>query len=220
VRLVTHASHIFVLPGGGYEFRADHEGEPVAEWLRGLGHTADVLDYPVAPHRYPEALDFVRGQIVKKRSSFAGSIGVLGFSAGGHLAGDVALAPSTHRPEVPDFAILCYPVTLMGEGAHVGSRENLLGLDSTTEQRASVSLPGLVTDAAPPMFLWHTAADAAVPPRHSLELAQALADHAVPVELHLFPFGAHGIGMADGPDIGGASQWRALAATWLETVPR
>ena len=112
---MTHASHIFVLPGGGYENHAEYEGEPVAEWLRGLGHSAEVLEYPVAPHRYPEALDFVRGQIVKKRSSFAGSIGVLGFSAGGHLAGHAALAPSAHRPEVPDFALLCYPVTLMGE---------------------------------------------------------------------------------------------------------
>ena len=217
---MTHASHIFVLPGGGYGGLAPHEGEPVAEWLRGLGYSAEVLEYPVAPHRYPEALDFVRSQIVKKRSSFAGSIGVLGFSAGGHLAGHTALAPSSHRPEVPDFAILCYPVTLMGEGAHLGSRENLLGPDSTPEQQVSVSLPGLVTDAAPPMFLWHTAADASVPPRHSLELAQALADQVVPVELHLFPFGPHGIGLADAPDAGAASQWTALAATWLETVTR
>ncbi len=217
---MTHASHIFVLPGGGYQNRAEYEGEPVAEWLRGLGHSADVLDYPVAPHRHPEALDFVRRQIVKKRSSFAGSIGVLGFSAGGHLAGHAALAPSTHRPEVPDFAVLCYPVTLMGEGAHVGSRDNLLGPGSTAEQQAAVSLPALVTDAAPPMFVWHTATDTAVPPRHSLELAQALADHSVPVELHLFPHGEHGLAMADKPGDGGAAQWRALAATWLATVPR
>lgn len=92
---VTFTPLILVLPGGGYGVLADHEAEPVAAWLQGLGWDAEVLRYPVAPARYPEALGAVRRRIAELRADGRTRIGVLGFSAGGHLAGSAALTPGT-----------------------------------------------------------------------------------------------------------------------------
>ncbi|MFC0680215.1 alpha/beta hydrolase [Lysobacter korlensis] len=204
---------ILVLPGGGYSMLADHEAEPVAAWLHGLGWDAEVLRYPIAPARYPEALDTVRRRIRELRASGRERIGVLGFSAGGHLAGSVALTPG-EAGERPDFAVLCYPVVSMIDDPHEGSLENLLG-----DQRhlaGDVSLERLVTPDAPPIFLWHTADDEAVPVRHSYVLAQALAERHVPHELHVFPHGPHGIGLAGG--FGAPAAWTALCAEWLRAT--
>lgn len=210
---VTSTPLILVLPGGGYGMLADHEAEPVADWLRGLGWDAEVLRYPIAPARYPEALDTVRRRIEELRRDGRDRIGVLGFSAGGHLAGSVALTPGdpAHRP---DFAVLCYPVVSMIDGPHEGSLENLLGADRHLAE--DVSLERLVTADAPPIFLWHTADDDAVPVRHSYLLAQALAERRVPHELHVFPTGPHGIGLAEG--FGAPAAWTALCAEWLRTT--
>lgn len=206
---------ILVLPGGGYGMLAAHEAEPVADWLRGLGWDAEVVRYPVAPARHPEALDTVRARIRELRSEGRERIGVLGFSAGGHLAGSVALTPG--EPEgKPDFAVLCYPVVSMTDGPHEGSLENLLGTDRALA--ADLSLERLVTSAAPPMFLWHTSDDSAVPVRHSYLLAQALAESKVPHELHVFATGSgrHGLGLAEGT--GAPAAWTDLCAEWLRTA--
>jgi acetyl esterase/lipase len=215
-RMTRSRSLILVLPGGGYHVHADHEAEPVAEWLTGLGHEARVLRYPVAPTRYPEARDLVHREVLAARAEFDGPIGVLGFSAGGHLAGHAALT-SSEAGDRPDFAVLCYPVvTLVGPSAELGSRDNLLG--DRIDLAAQLSLDNLVTDDAPPMFLWHTADDALVPVQNTYLLASALADRAVPHEVHVYPHGRHGLGLAPGE--GAVEGWSALCATWLdETIP-
>jgi acetyl esterase/lipase len=205
---------ILVLPGGGYSTHAEHEAEPIAEWLTGLGHKARVLRYPVAPARYPEARDLVHREVRAARAGFDGPVGVLGFSAGGHLAGHAALT-STEPGDRPDFAVLCYPVvSLVHSRAELGSRDNLLGdrLDLAAEH----SLENLVTVDAPPMFLWHTADDELVPVQNSYLLAAALADHAVPHEVHVYPHGRHGLGLAVGE--GAAEGWSAACAVWLDAT--
>lgn len=209
---------ILVLPGGGYGMLADHEAEPVADWLQGLGWDAEVLRYPIAPARYPDALDTVRRRIGELRADGRERIGVLGFSAGGHLAGSVALTPGDPR-ERADFAVLCYPVVSMIDGPHEGSLENLLGADRHLAE--DVSLERLVTADAPPVFLWHTSDDPVVPVRHSYLLAQALGDARVPHELHVFPSGQgrHGLGLAQGS--GAPAAWTDLCAEWLRvTAPQ
>jgi acetyl esterase/lipase len=212
------AALIFVLPGGGYAFHADYEAEPVSEWLESLGYASRPLRYPVAPAKHPDALHFVRGAIREARRAHAGPIGVLGFSAGGHAAGLAALAPTDDASEVPDFAILAYPVVLMGEGGHEGSRRNLLGADPDAPLVASVSLERLVEPDSPPFFIWHTADDEAVAASNSLELASALGAHGVDYELHIFPHGPHGLAMA--VDAGAPSAWRALCARWIAGIVR
>jgi acetyl esterase/lipase len=141
---------------------------------------------------------------------------VLGFSAGGHAAGLSALAPSNDPAEVPDCAVLAYPVVLMGDGAHEDSRTNLLGADRDPALASSVSLEQLVTPDSPPFFIWHTADDEIVPASHSLLLASALDAHGVEYELHIFPHGPHGLAMA--VDSGAPSVWLDLCARWIAGV--
>ncbi len=207
---------IFVLPGGGYENHAPHEAEPVADWIRALGHEARILRYPLAPVRMPAAFDLVRTEIREARATHRGRIGVIGFSAGGHLAGHVAFAATDDPAEVPDFAVLGYPVVALGEGGHIGSRDNLLG--ERTDLAESVSLQNLVTGDSPPTFVWHTVDDEVVPVSHSLRLASALAAAAVPFELHIFPSGVHGLGLAQDSSV--VKQWTVLCARWLEGAGR
>jgi acetyl esterase/lipase len=210
---VSSTPLVLVLPGGGYGMLADHEAEPVADWLQGLGWDAEVLRYPVAPARHPDPLTAVRRRITALRAEGRTRIGVLGFSAGGHLAGSAALLPG-ERHERPDFAVLCYPVVSMIDGPHEGSLENLLGADR--HLAGDVSLERLVTPDAPPMFVWHTADDESVPVRHSYLLAEALAANGVPHELHVFPHGPHGIGLAEG--FGAPAAWTGLCSEWLRTT--
>jgi acetyl esterase/lipase len=206
------AFHTIVLPGGGYEMHAQHEAEPVAEWLESLGFEASVLRYPVAT-RHPGPLNAVRAEIARLRGLGIDRVGVFGFSAGGHLAGHAALAPRARPDERPDFAVLCYPVVSMNTGSHVGSQANLLGADASAAQRREASLQELVTPDAPPLFIWHTSQDAGVPVEHSYRLAGALAAHGVPHELHVFPYGRHGLGLAE--DDASVGQWTGLCARWL-----
>ncbi len=205
------SDHIIVLPGGGYHRHAPHEAEPVAEWLGSLGHAASVFRYPVLT-KHPAVLDAVTDEIRRVRATGVDRVGLLGFSAGGHAAGLAALASS----ERVDAAILCYPVVSMLLDTHAGSRENLIGLDASHDLRAATSLETLVTPSSPPMFLWHTAEDAAVPVEHTYLLAQSLAAAGVAHATHVFPRGRHGIGLAH--DDGAASAWPALAAMWLDEL--
>jgi len=201
---------ILVLPGGGYSSLAPHEGEPVAEWLRGLGWDARVVEYPVRT-RHPGPLQAVQRELAVERERGTGPVGLIGFSAGGHLAGHAALAPRGPRP---DFALLSYPVVSMLAESHRGSRDRLLGPRPSWWARRAVSLERMVTRQAPPMFIWTTGEDTAVVPGdHSLRLAAALARHGVPFDLHVFERGGHGLGFAqDTP----AQLWRSLAEGWLE----
>jgi acetyl esterase/lipase len=210
-------AHIIVLPGGGYEGHAPHEAEPVAAWLEELGVGASVVRYPASTtHPTPlrdAPLRVVRAAIQSARDAGADRVGVLGFSAGGHAAGMAALAPGAGPGERPDGAILCYPVVSMLLPTHAGSRRNLLGDDASTAEREAASLERLVTPGAPPAFIWHTSEDDAVPVEHAYLLGSALAAAAVPHELHVFPDGPHGIGLAAG--FPGAEEWPALCAEWL-----
>jgi len=220
---------VVVCPGGGYGRRAPHEGEPVARWLNGLGIAAFVLDYRVAPHRHPGPLEDAQRAIRTVRAGAErwrvdpARVGILGFSAGGHLAataatrfdeGDPAAPDPLDRPSArPDLAVLCYPVVTFGAHRHEGSMTNLLGADPPAEARAALSAERQVGARTPPTFLWHTAEDAAVPVQNSLLQAGALAEQGIPFELHVFPRGRHGLGLAADDPVVGA--WPGLCAAWL-----
>lgn len=220
---------IVVCPGGGYARRAEHEGTPVARWLNGLGIAAFVLDYRVALHRHPAPLRDAQRAIRLVRSGAWGGgmsfarVGILGFSAGGHLAatagtrydlGDLEAADPVERASCrPDALVLCYPVITFGEHRHHGSMVNLLGEDAPDELRALLSAETRVTADTPPAFLWHTADDAGVPVENSLLFASALRRHGVPFALHVYPRGRHGLGLAEDDPVVGT--WTGLCAKWL-----
>ncbi len=191
---------------------SDNEGEVVAERLRSFGLSADVFAYPVRT-RHPGPLDAVRAEIRRVRAAGADRVALLGFSAGGHLAGHAAFAPGAPDDRV-DAALLGYPVVSMELATHRGSQDELLGPDAGGALRAATSLDRLVTADAPPVFLWHTAADEDVPVEHAYRLGLALTANAVPHALHVFEEGEHGLGLADGQ--GAAGQWSSLAAAWLQ----
>ncbi|MEJ7838049.1 MAG: alpha/beta hydrolase [Thermomicrobiales bacterium] len=223
------AGAVIVAPGGGYRMRAEHEGEPIARWLNSIGIHAFVLDYRVAPHRHPNPLrDAQRAiRIVRSRAEEwkvrPDRIGILGFSAGGHLAatagtiyddGDTTSDDPIERVSCrPDAMVLCYAVINLADFPHQGSLLNLLGDNSSMKLRAELSPDLQVTSDTPPTFLWHTADDAAVDVSNSLRLAEALSAHGVAFALHVYPHGRHGLGMASElPDV---STWTQLADGFL-----
>lgn len=205
-------THVIVLPGGGYATHAAHEGEPIVDWLSGLGVGAGVFRYPLSV-RHPEPLRALRTEIHRLRRCGAERIGLVGFSAGGHLAGLAALAPGADHDQAVDFAVLGYAITSMETETYRPARLILLGADASPELRRATSLDALVTDSSPPFFLWHTAEDVYVPPEHTYRLATALAGHGVPHTVHVFGHGPHGLGLAQGA--GAAAAWTTLAASWI-----
>jgi acetyl esterase/lipase len=219
------APAMLVLPGGGYERHAAHEAEPVAEWLASLGIHAFILRYRVSPHRHPAPLVDAKGAMQWIRSGRHGlavdgaRTGVLGFSAGGHLAATLSTAVSTGDPaldrqaSVPNLAVLCYPVVSFTEAVHRGCVDNLLGDEPSDQVLRELSAEHNVTASTPPTFAWHTADDSAVDAAHSLLYSSSLCRAGVPAELHLFPHGRHGLGLAAG--VPGPGQWTRLCAEWL-----
>jgi acetyl esterase/lipase len=205
-------THVLVLPGGGYAAHAPHEGEPIASWLDGLGVAASVFRYPLNA-RHPVPLEALRAEIRRRRQAGAERIGLVGFSAGGHLAGLAALAPGIQAGEAVDFAVLGYAITSMETETYRPARLILLGDDATPELRRATSLDARVSESAPPFFLWHTAEDPYVPPEHTYRLAAALAGHGVPHAAHVFARGPHSLGLAQGS--GDAAAWTTLAAAWI-----
>ena len=204
---------IIVCPGGGYHFTADREAEPIALQFVATGFSAFILHYSVTPARFPCSLielcyliKHVREhaeeyQIDPKR------IAVIGFSAGGHLT--ASLGAYWNNPEIqalldiendenkPNGLILSYPVITGGEKAHKGSVKNLMGEDYTEQDVMTFSIENHVTEHFPKSFIWHTASDAGVPVENSLYLAAELAKHKVPFELKIYPYGPHGISLAN-----------------------
>ncbi|HYI24595.1 MAG TPA: alpha/beta hydrolase [Thermomicrobiales bacterium] len=221
---------IVVCPGGGYQMRADHEGQPIAEWLAGLGVAGIVLDYRVAPHRHPVPLGDAQRAMRMVRANAAtwnidpGRVGILGFSAGGHLAGIAATQWDMGSPESsdpveressrPDVAILCYAVLSFFHAQHMGSMQNLTGQPAPPlDVRRALSADTSVTADTPPTFLWSTADDEAVDVENSLRFASQLRHHGVPFSLHVFPHGQHGLGLAEGiPEV---EAWSSLCAAFL-----
>jgi acetyl esterase/lipase len=206
------ATHLIVLPGGGYSEHAPNEAEPVADWLIGLGIRASVFRYPLLV-RHPEPLDALRDEIRRLRETGVERVGLIGFSAGGHLAGLAALAPGVKATETVDFVVLGYAITSMETETYRPARLILLGGDATPELRRATSLDALVTSSSPPFFLWHTAEDPYVPPEHTYRLASSLAAQGVPHTAHVFAHGPHSLGLAE--DASDAAAWTTLAATWI-----
>ncbi|WP_406451375.1 alpha/beta hydrolase [Streptomyces sp. NBC_01622] len=204
--------HVIVLPGGGYAVHAAHEAEPIVDWLEGLGVEASVFRYPLNT-RHPAPLVALQSEIRRQRAKGADSIGIVGFSAGGHLAGLAALTPNTDEQASVQFAVLGYAITSMETETYRPAQDILLGEDASPESRRSTSLDALVTPSAPPFFLWHTAEDPYVPPEHTYRLATALAAHKVPHTVHVFPHGPHSLGLAR--EAGAASTWTRFAASWI-----
>lgn len=227
---VATGAAVVVNPGGGYAVLADHEADPVAQWLQGLGIAAFVLRYRLYPHaRHPaQLLDAARALRTIRAHAEQWAIdptriGMLGFSAGGHLAsmlathfeaGDPAAADPVERVSSrPDLAVLVYPVvTLQRPDGHDWCCEALLGQQPDPELVVLLSSHVQVTHATPPMFLVHTADDD-VRCENSLLLAQSLSAARVPFELHLYERGGHGYGLA--PDDPVLRRWPEQCARWL-----
>jgi acetyl esterase/lipase len=220
---------IVVCPGGGYDHLAAHEREPIARWLNSLGIAAFVLDYRIAPNRHPAPLsDGQRAvQMVRHHAATWGldpaRLGMLGFSAGGHLAASVATQPDAADPASadpvarqssrPDAIVIAYAVISLIDFHHQRANNNLFGPDATLAQRELLSAERHVDPQTPPAFIWHTADDEKVPVEHSLIFASALRRHGVPFALHVYPHGRHGLALAQNDPIVGS--WRTLCAAWL-----
>lgn len=224
---------IVVIPGGGYGGLAiDHEGHQFARWFNEQGVAAFILDYrhrgkgyahPAPLQDAQRAIRTVRAR-AEEFGIDPGRIGVIGFSAGGHLAstvathfdaGDPAAADPVARAGCrPDYAILCYGVLTLGEPfTHHGSQENLLGKDADESLVRSLSNEKQVTRETPPAFLWHTTEDPVVPVENSVAFSMACRKAGVPVELHVFEKGQHGLGLAQGRP--GAEHWPELLKAWM-----
>jgi acetyl esterase/lipase len=226
---------VLVCPGGGYLNRAPHEAEPIARRFNACGYHAFVVHYRVAPHRHPaplldasRALRLIRAHAAEWRVDPA-RIAVCGFSAGGHLTASLGVHYGMDVLNVgddldaisarPDALILAYPVITSGEFGHRGCFDTLLGLDAAPELLRLMSLELQVTPDTPPAFLWHTAEDGSVPVENSLLFATALHKHGVPFELHVYPHGRHGMGLA--PEDPHVATWAELCCEWLrETFER
>lgn len=222
---------VVVLPGGGYNHRAPHEGEPIAKFFNTQGLQAVVVDYRVAPNRFPSGLaDAQRAvKLVRYHAKEWGidpnRIVVCGFSAGGHLAAsailygdltqDEATDPVGAECALPNGAILSYPVISVSEAyGHIGSGKYLLGEEKYATDKEAYDLSRKVTPQTPPVFLWHTSDDAVVNVKNSLIFCEQLRDHGVQFELHVYPHGYHGLGLAEGrADVGG---WGTHAADWVK----
>ncbi|MFG6486748.1 alpha/beta hydrolase [Roseateles sp. BYS78W] len=222
---------VIVCPGGGYSYLSNaREGQQYAAWLSTLGITTFILKSRLQEWGHPAPLqDVLRAiRLVRSRAAEFGvkpdRIGVLGSSAGGHLAASAstlwdhpdgrtgaALDAVSARP---DFAVLVYPViTMTDPAAHAGSRKALLGTSPGPALLAQMSVEQQVTAATPPTLLLHTQGDKTVPVQNSLMYFDALTRAGVPAELYVFEQGGHGIGMRDG--LGNASAWPHRAEDWL-----
>ncbi|MBL9210025.1 MAG: alpha/beta hydrolase [Opitutaceae bacterium] len=203
---------MLILPGGGYGNLAEHEGTGYAEFFARHGITAYVLKYRLGSngYRHPVMLNDA-ARALRLLRTFArrdgldpNRIGVIGSSAGGHLASTLltlfepgnpnATDPVERESARPDLGILCYPVISLGEFAHAGSRRNLLGDNPPAELVQKLSTELQVTKNTPPTFIWHTVEDKAVPVENALLFASALRRAGVPFSLHIYELGAHGLG--------------------------
>lgn len=208
----TGASMV-ICPGGGYAGLASHEGEDYARFLNENGVAAFVLKYRLgsAGYRHPAMLqDAARAvRTVRARSGEwcldRRRVGIMGSSAGGHLASTLlthfdlgqadSVDPVERESSRPDLGVLCYAVITMGQFTHEGSKRNLLGPEPSPETVDLLSNELQVTRDTPPCFLWHTYEDSAVAVENSLQFAVALRRHGIPLDLHIYQKGPHGLGL-------------------------
>lgn len=224
---------VVVCPGGGYGHLAyGHEGKEIADWFNQRGVAAFVLRYRLAPkYKHPSPLMDVQRALrtVRARAEHyrvkPDRIGVMGFSAGGHLASTAgthfdagrsdASDPIEQASSRPDFLILCYPVVALStEYAHQGSKKNLLGVEPDQKLVESLSNEKQITAETPPTFLFHTNEDGGVVPENSVLFYLGLRKVKVPAELHIYEKGRHGVGLATGDPI--LSTWSDRLGDWLK----
>ncbi len=198
---------LIILPGGGYQALAAHEGKGYADYFVRAGISCFVVTYRLgsAGYRHPAMLEDALAALhtVRSRATEWGlatnKIGIMGSSAGGHLAAHTLVGHERYQPDQslrPDFGILCYPVIVMrGEFVHSGCRANLLGESPSSALVNEVAVDEQISAATPPCFLWHTGEDTSVPVENSLIFATQLRKHGVPFELHIYPKGRHGLGL-------------------------
>jgi len=231
----ANGAAVVICPGGGYRGLAiDHEGQQVAQFFNRFGVAAFVLRYRLAPdYQHPtplndaqRAIQFVRAHAEDYRIDKS-RIGVIGFSAGGHLAS--SLATHWHRGKVdasdpiarescrPDFAILGYPVVTFTEKQHMhgGSKKNLLGANPDPKLVELMSNEKQVNAETPPSFLFHTGGDTGVPAENNVLFYLALRQHKVPAELHIYQKGQHGLGLGAGSPV--LKSWGNRLEDWLRT---
>ncbi len=235
----TTGEAVVICPGGGYGILAyDWEGSDIARWLNSQGIAAFVLKYRlpgsksnIVPHKSPlmdaqRAMRLVRSN-ADKWNVDPGKIGIMGFSAGGHLAstlsthydaGDPASSDPVEKESCrPDFSILMYPViSFADEITHKGSREALLGTDPDPDLVRLFSNELQVTADTPPAILIHSEDDQAVPVENSLEYYKALKENQVTSELHIYPYGGHGYSLAIGQ--GHLSTWPDRVIEWIRYI--
>jgi acetyl esterase/lipase len=218
---------IVVCPGGAYGFRAGHEGAAVGEWLAANGITGFVLRYRLGPkYHHPVELGDAQRAVRYVRANAATwkldpkRVGIIGFSAGGHLASSAATHFTAGDPKAadpveqvssrPDLQILVYPVVTMGAKTHGGSRDNLLGKKPAAEILELLSNEKQVTAETPPAFLVHSTEDKAVPVENSDMYAEALKRAGVPCEFVRGAIGGHGFGLQ--------KSWTEACLKWLRTM--
>jgi acetyl esterase/lipase len=229
---------IVICPGGAYKLlMSSYEGDDIARWLNSFGVAAFVLKYRIAPrYHYPApALDAERAiRYVRHNAARFGirpdRVGIIGFSAGGHLASTVlthfnpgapgSLDPVERESSRPDFGLLAYSIiTLRAPWTHTESVQNLLGSNPDPALIDELSNDLHVTSATPPTFLFHTGEDSAVPPENSILFYSALRRAGVSAELHVFSVGPHGVGLANGhgkaPRVPALLGWPLFAEEWL-----
>ena len=223
-----------ICPGGGYGGLAGHEGNDYALYLNQHGLTCFVLKYRLgsAGYRHPAMLNDAQRAIrtVRARAGEWGvdpkRVGIMGSSAGGHLASTAlthfdagqpgAGDPIEQQSSRPDLGVLCYAVITMGENTHGGSRKNLLGDTPAPDLVELLSNERRVTAQTPPCFLWHTWEDKVVKVENTLEFAAALQRHKVPFDLHIYQKGGHGIGLASKPPFDNPHPWAKDLVFWLK----
>ena len=222
---------VVVCPGGGYQnLSMEKEGTDIARWLNSLGVTAFVLKYRLGPkYHHPIELGDAQRAIRTVRSRAAefrinpDRVGIMGFSAGGHLASSAgthfdagnaaATDPIDRLGSRPDFLILCYPVISFVNYTHQGSKNNLLGTNPDPKLVDTMSSELAVTAQTPPTFLFHTNADTGVPAENSVLFYMALRKAGVPAEMHIYERGPHGVGLANTDEA--LSTWPQRLADWL-----
>lgn len=223
-----------ICPGGGYGGLAPHEGKDYALFLNQHGVTAFVLKYRLgsAGYRHPCMLQDAARAVRTVRSRAAEwmvdpkRVGIMGSSAGGHLASTLVTHFDAGQPEAsdqverqssrPDLGVLCYAVITMGTNTHAGSRANLLGKDPAPGLVELLSNELQVTPQTPPCFIWHTWSDNGVKAENSLDFATALRRNKVPFDLHIYEQGRHGLGLADKPPFEHPHPWAHDLVFWLK----
>ena len=230
----ANGTAIVICPGGGYEHLADKEGADYARFLAMHGVTGFVLKYRLGSdgYRHPAMLDDVTRALRLVRSGAAAwkikanRIGIMGSSAGGHLASTLLTHFDSGNPQSPDpierassrpnFGILCYPVISMGPITHAGSKKNLLGENPPQELVDLLSNEKQVSADTPPCFIWQTSEDKTVSVENSIVFADALAKNNVPFELHIYQQGRHGLGLADKYPFAHVHPWAMELLRWLK----